>query len=138
MELAPSNSYAKFVLGGFLNYCDGHDEAILVLEEARRLDPFHGPWVLGVLAHAFRLAGRYQEALAIIAKHQAIRPASAHDDRIITLVELGREAEAEKAAQELLRFHPDFQTKGWAKRQFYKDPKRLEKDLSALRSAGLT
>jgi len=136
-EVAPSNSYAKFVLGGVLNFCGGHEEAILLLEEARRLDPFHGPWVLGVLAHSLRLAGRYEEALTTIGEHQDIRPASAHDDRIITLFEMGRKAEAMEAAQKLLQFHPSFRTEEWAKRQYYQDPEQLNRDLEALRSAGL-
>ena len=136
-ELAPSSSFAKFMLGGILNFCDGQDEAILVLEEARRLDPFHGPWVLGVLAHALRLAGRYEEALTTIDKHQDIRPASAHDDRIITLVEMGRDVEAKVAARKLIHYHPSFRTEEWAKRQYYMDPTRLEKDLAALHRVGL-
>ncbi len=109
----------------------------MLIEEARRLDPHHSPWVLGVLGHALRLAGRYDEALAVFAEHQTIPPSSAHDDRIITLVEMGRDAEAEEAAKKLLQIHLDFRTEAWAKRQFYKAPARLEKDLIALRHTGL-
>ncbi len=108
VELAPGSAFAKFMLGGILNFCGQAEEGILLIKEARRLDPHHGPWVLGVLGHGLRLAGRYDEALAVFAEHQEIRPTSAHDDRIITLVEMGREAEAEEAAQKLLQIHPDF------------------------------
>jgi hypothetical protein len=135
--LAPGSSFAKFMLGGVLNFCGGQDEAILLIVEARRLDPFHGPWVLGVLGHALRLAGRYNEALTIIAEHQTVRAASGHDDRVIALVEMGRTAEVREAARELRQKIPDFNIDSWAKRQYYQDPERLRRDLEALRSAGL-
>ncbi len=137
LELAPGSAFARLMLGAILNFCGRAEEGIVLIEEARRLDPHHSPWVLGVLGHGLRLAGRYDEALAVFSEHQTIRPTSAHDDRIITLVEMGRDAEAEEAAKKLLRIHPDFRTEVWAKRQFYKDPARLEKDLMALRHAGL-
>jgi len=136
-ELAPSNAFAKFLLGGILNYCGSSEEAILVLEEARRLDPFHGPWVLGVLAHALRLTGRYAAALDVIAKHQKIRASAGHDDRIIALVEMGQQDAAAQAAIKLLQYYPDFHTEDWAKRQYYDDRERLRRDVEALRSAGL-
>ena len=51
--------------------------------------------------------------------------------------ELGREEEARAEAAEILRVAPNFSLEVWRQRAPYKDPAVLERDLAALRKAGL-
>ena len=53
--------------------------------------------------------------------------------------ELGREAEARAEAAEFLRLiaNPNFSLEVWGQRLPYKDPAMVERDLAALRKAGL-
>ena len=51
--------------------------------------------------------------------------------------ELGREGEARSEAAEVLRLSPNFSLEGWRQRQPFRDSAVLERDLAALRKAGL-
>jgi adenylate cyclase len=51
--------------------------------------------------------------------------------------ELGREAEARAAAAEVLRINPKFSLEVYKERVPIKDPATLEREITALRKAGL-
>ena len=62
---------------------------------------------------------------------------TAHRGLAVIYSELGREAEAQAATAEILRISPNFSLEGYKQRLPYKDPAVLERQIAALRKAGL-
>jgi hypothetical protein len=56
---------------------------------------------------------------------------------IISYIHLNRLADAQTEVVELLKDKPDFSTARWEKGQIFKDHKFVERDLEALKKAGL-
>ena len=119
------------------NFAGRPAEAIGPLRQAMRLSPRFPPWYEGVLGHSYRLLGRHDEAIASFKSYQAREPGTGHIDLVIIFSELERMDEAHAEAARLMEAHPRFTVSGWSNTQFYKDPARLEADMSALRQAGL-
>jgi len=104
-----------------------------------RLDPRYPVQYESFLGHAYRMAGRYEEAIATCKKTIARIPNyfPAHIFLAATYSELGRGAEAQAEAAEVLRISPSFSAEAWAQRLPYKDPAAVERFLASLRQAGL-
>lgn len=88
---------------------------------------------------AYHAAGRYEEALSEYQRYLALNPESAviHQSLAITYGRLGREAEARAAVAELLRRDPTWTLERAARSRSYKNAPDTERDLDALRRAGL-
>jgi adenylate cyclase len=135
-----ANGYAG--LGFILNWTGRPEEAIVMTEKALRLnpqdphDPFNCPYILG---HAYRLTGRYEEAIialkGVLTRDPDFLPAHTH--LAAAYSELGREAEARAEAAEILRLSPNFSLEAWRRILPYKDPAEVERYLAGLRKAGL-
>jgi len=85
------------------------------------------------------VAGRYEEALAPVKKVLTLNPNSgaAHRHLTICYAELGRLEEARAETAEAQRLNPTYSLE-WVRQNFpYKDPADLERELAALRKAGL-
>jgi adenylate cyclase len=143
IELAPSQALNYGMLATTLNYAGNFEEAITLGEKAIRLHPFCQLWYLDTLATSYRMAGRYEEALALYkqtlyrAQKGAINPLPAYIGLAEVYSEMGRVEEAHTQAKEILRIAPSFSLVNWSKTQLFRDPKHLEKRLTALRKAGL-
>ena len=107
------------------------------MRQAMRLSPRFPAWYDGVLGHAYRLLGRHDEAIAAFKSYQAREPERGRIDLVIIFSELERMDEARAEIARLLEAHPEFTISDWSKTQFYKNPARLNADMSALRRAGL-
>ena len=106
-------------------------------EKALRLDPLNPVESLSALGNAYRLTERYEEAIATFKKLLNFRNHPvAHIFLAVMYSELGREEEARAEAAEVLRDMPNFSLEGW-RQKGWKDQTRLERDLEALRKAGL-
>jgi TolB-like protein/tetratricopeptide (TPR) repeat protein len=70
VALDPNNAHSAAHLGEVLNYEGRPEEAIGWLEKAMRLDPRYPFWFPSQLGFAYRLTGRYTEAIA--AQKQAL------------------------------------------------------------------
>jgi adenylate cyclase len=94
---------------------------------------------LPVLAQAYYLTGRYEEAIATYKKVLAVAPhyPLAHIGLTVVYSELGREEEARAEATEILRLNPKFSLEALKQRLLFKDPAENERILAALRKAGL-
>src|SRR5262249_4242334 len=84
--------------------------AIEVLEANLRLDPFQNPSRLGYMGHALYMLKRYGEALPPLRQCASSLPhfRIAHLWLAVTYAQLGRLAEAQAEATEVLRLEPDF------------------------------
>jgi tetratricopeptide (TPR) repeat protein len=91
------------------------------------------------LAQAYHLLGRSEEAIAICKKVIAHYPdfLGAHYVLAVIYSESGREAEARAEVAEMLRLSPNFSLEAVRPTLVYKDPAMDERELAALRKAGL-
>ena len=100
-------------------------------------------WVLWSLGVAYFDAGRYEDALTEFnrlldrSKKGEFNPEFTHRLLAATYVMLGREKEARKHAEEVIRINPKFTLKGYAKTQSYKNQTDIDRWIDALRKAGL-
>jgi tetratricopeptide (TPR) repeat protein len=93
-------------------------------------------WALG---HAYRLVGRLEEAIIALKRVVMRNPdqITAHLLLAVIYSELGREEEARAEVAEILRISPQYSLEVVKQRIPYKDPVSLERQVAALRKAGL-
>ena len=143
IELGPNIALNYAILAITLNYVGNFEEAITLGERAIRLHPFCPLWYLDTLATSYRMAGRYEEALALYkqilprAQEEPFYLFPAHIGLAEVYSEMGPVEEAHAQVKEILRMAPRFSLENWSKTQPFKDAKHLEKRLTALRKAGL-
>ena len=130
------SGYAQ--LANVYNFLGRHKEAIELAEEAAQIHPLHN-WPL---IRAYYLTGRQEDAVTVAEQHLTPRVTFAfavlrHIDLAILYSELGRKEEAKAEAAEVLKLVPDFSVEIYGERAAYKDPAQVERDMAALRKAGL-
>jgi tetratricopeptide (TPR) repeat protein len=102
-------------------------------------NPFFLSNYLTALGGSYRLLRRYEEAITALKKALTLNAKNfgAHHTLAVVYSELGREAEAQAEAAEILKVSPNFSLEGLRQRLSYKDPAEAERVLAALRQAGL-
>jgi TolB-like protein/DNA-binding winged helix-turn-helix (wHTH) protein/Tfp pilus assembly protein PilF len=140
IALEPNFAWGYAVQADLLSHEGRPEEAIELVEKAMRLDPppYADNYALS-LGSAYYLAGRYEEAIAPLNRYLTRYPNRLHAHFILAAVysELGREAEARSAAAEVQRINPHFSLEIHRQRSPLKDPAVLERQLTALRKAGM-
>ena len=114
------------------------EEAIEMAEKARQIDSS----ITWPLRFAYRLTGRYRDALILAVQDLNLYPTFSglyhlHVELTILYSELGRLEEAKAEAAEILKLVPNFSVEVYGERVPYKDPAQAERDMAALRKAGL-
>jgi adenylate cyclase len=139
VALAPNNAWANACLGQFLAWADQTEEAILVSQNALRLNPFSTDWELWFSGTVYALAERYEEALSYFKKAQKRNPDNmwAYASLASNYAQLGREEEARAAAKELLRLNPKFSASQYEKALWCKNRDKWNYYINGLRKAGL-
>jgi adenylate cyclase len=135
----PSWFSAHTWLGATLNFAGRPEETIPLVEQGLRLSPRSVVDYLPILAQAYALTRRYEEAIATYKKVLAVAPhyPLAHMGLTVVYSELGQKEEARAEAAEVLRLNPNFSLEALKQRLLYKDPAVTERILAALRKAGL-
>ncbi len=123
-------------------YSGRPEEAIELVKNAMRLNPYYPAWYLAVLGIAYRITGQYEEAITSLESWRArANPRSALPYLFLafTYEEAGRGEEAQAAVAEVLKRKPKASITGYAKSKLfpYKDPADIERVLDSLRKAGL-
>ncbi len=136
LGLAPGSAdaatFACFVLAsGF------PEEAVAQGERAMTLSPHYPSYYLGHLGHAYRLAGRYEDAIAAFKSYDTRSPGFGLVDLIIAYHQTHQPEQARRAAERLLVIRRDFTIASWAKTQCHRDPAQLEAEIKALQAARL-
>ncbi|NIS62776.1 MAG: tetratricopeptide repeat protein [Proteobacteria bacterium] len=128
---------AHGALGHVLVFADMPQEAIPILERAIRLNPFPPCRYFHNLAWAYRILGKYEEAIAAAKKTLRIQSDdyAAHLVLVSSYSLLGQDEEARAQAAELLRTNPKYCV-GRGKGRF-KNPAVTKQLRDALRKAGL-
>ena len=139
VALVPSSALANATLGTFLAWADRPEEAILVLKNASRLNPFPIDWQLLYFGNAYLIAGRYEEALAYYKKAQERNPDNiwSYFFQASIYGHLDREEEARAPAKELLRLNPKFSVEHWVKWPGCKNRDKWNLIINGLKKAGL-
>lgn len=143
IALGPNNALCHILLSHTMTAAGRFEEAIELAKKAIRLSPYSSAWYLMMIDDAYRMAGRYEEALAIGKQHldRCLKgecdPFSAHMGLAATYVGLGRIEEARSHVAELLKIMPDLSVDKARKIISFKDPAHVERSLDALRRAGL-
>jgi adenylate cyclase len=104
-----------------------------------RLNPRYPYSYLANLGMAYRLAGRYEDAIATLKTAVTRNPdhLPLHLHLAVSYSEVGRDEEARAEVAELLRLSPAFSLEGVRRVMPFKDPAEGERYLAALRKAGL-
>jgi tetratricopeptide (TPR) repeat protein len=140
LTLEPHFAGGYALQADLLSFIGKPEEAIGRVEKAMQLDPppYADEYTLS-LDLALYLAGRYEEAIAPLKRFLTRYPnrLQAHFVLAVVYSELGREAEARTAAAEVLRINPNFSLAVHKQRAPIKDPVVVERQIAALRKAGL-
>jgi adenylate cyclase len=141
VALDPSGSEAYSQYASTLLFACRPEEAIPMFQKAIRLNPNASTYTFVFLGHAFRNAGRFEEA--VLAYKKGIQRAPnfivAHVGLGTTYSLMGREKEARAEAEEVLRINPNFSLDHFARTglKSYKDQSEIDKIVNAMRKAGL-
>lgn len=142
IALDPNYANAYAMLADTLNWVGRPEEAIGLMKKAMRLNPHYEQyqaWYLYSLGHSYRLAGQTEEAVTTLKRALLTNPDfwPTYIHLAVIYSEQGQEAEARAAAAEVLRINPSFSLELGRQTWPYKDPAQLERDMAALRKAGL-
>jgi len=136
IELNPSDAHSYATAGAILQWSGEAEEAVRLMEMARRFDPLL-PWrILYQLGFAYFLTEQYEEAVRLL--EPIASPGSDYMGFVglaASYVMLGRDEEAREAAREVKRRWPFFQVDRFAEQ--WADPEAGAKIAEALRKAGL-
>jgi adenylate cyclase len=141
--LGPNDATSHVLLAHTMYNVGRFEDAITLAKKAMRLAPYYPAWYLSILAQSYRMAGRYEEALAAYnqlldrSRNGEVQPIWAHLGLAGSYMELGREREAQVHAAEVMKIDPTFSLEGWRKNSLFKDPVHLEHFFDALNKAGL-
>jgi len=138
--LNPNDPLSHHMKGRLLFLAEGkYEEAIELIKVSIRLNPHPHAYYYSNLGWAYRLAGHSDDAIRSQTMAFSFHPNNyeSHRELAIIYTELGREDDALDEARELLELVPDFSVEAWGQRVPYNDPRRAERDMIALRKAGL-
>ena len=139
IELNPNGAEAHAIFAFTLFSSDETELSIKMLNRAFRLCPIPPPHFYIFLAMAYRNNGEYEKAIELAKKGLRGNP----DQLTAYLVLdasysfLNRTVEANKAAEEIMRIHPNFSLEYYANIIPYKNHETKERYVEALRRAGL-
>lgn len=139
--IAPEMADGYAWLAYALNCTEEGERAIEMAEKAVRRDHRHAV-AAETLGAAYRSAGRYEEAEVLSRQVLSSEPDHFQSYRIrivlaLLYVEIGRMEEARAEAAEVLNLVPHFSVDVWGERNPMKDRTKVERDMAALRKAGL-
>jgi adenylate cyclase len=139
VALYPNSAFINAALAFSLMYAGRPEDAIVLYKKAIRLSPIADLWYFRGLGGCYSMAGRYEEAISEYKKAIKRNPDGviAHVGAAAAYSLWEREKEAQAEAAEVLRIDHKFSLESFRKGQLYKNPKDLEREIDALRKAGL-
>ena len=141
ISIAPWRPIHYLNLASIYNYIGEPENAIKMAEKAGQLTPENPTIGFGTLSSAYSLMGRYEKALEFLRQLPGSPLFMGELDNHLALAilhsELDRIEEAKAEAAEVLKLVPDFSVEIYGQRVPYKDPSLAERDMAALRKAGL-
>ena len=141
ISIAPGRSTGYDLLALMFSYIERPEEAVEMAEKAIQINP-RSHTSLVHLGLAYRSLGRLEDAVTPQERVAAANPSHiiafyAHMELSILCAELGRLEEARAEAGQVQRLAPNFSVGVYGHRVPYTDPATAERDMAALREAGL-
>ena len=139
LALDPNDSVVHIRLGSILYFAGRPTEGIEVIEKAMRLNPHYPAQDLINLGMAYRLAGRYEDAVVTF-KSALTRNSNlmlAHFWLADLYSQFGREKEAQAEMAEFMLRNPDYTVEVFRQRFPLKDQATLDRITENVRKAGL-
>ena len=139
VALNPNGADAHAMLAFFLIFSGKTQKAIELIKRAFRLNPIPPPSYFLILGIAYRMDGRYLEAIEAYKKAIIRSPdyVAAHMGMAACYSLLEQKEKARETVSEILRIDPNYSIEGMAKSVPYKQKIDLENLLEAMRKAGL-
>lgn len=137
VELAPDHADLHALYALALTFAEKPGDAVREAQTAMRLNPLDPGWYCGVLGHAYRYAGRFEDALSILSEYNRQSPGFGLVDIVLTYADIDDMEKARSYAKALLAERPDFTVANWALTQNCADDQRLVNDRQSLIEAGL-
>jgi TolB-like protein/Tfp pilus assembly protein PilF len=139
VNLIPGGADVKYWYAATLTFAGRAEEAIPLFEKTIRLNPFGPSRYFLNYGHALRVTGKLKEAASAYEKAIQREPNNlfAHINLAGTYSLMGLEKEAKAEAAEVLRLNPKFSLEMWSKVAAFKDRSEIDKQIAALRKAGL-
>jgi len=139
IAINPNGAHAYANLGNSLTAIGKAEEGIKLVEKAIRLNPIPPDHYLLWLAEAYRVLGRYEDAIEVTKEVLRRSPNNwfGHIVLIAAYSASDRQEEAHHQAQELLRLDPSFSLDKYAEIVLIKDEAEFERYIDDLRKAGL-
>jgi len=139
VALGPTDAESYAALAEVLSCMGRTEEALEAAARALRLRSLVADRHLSSVGAAYAVAGRYEEARAVLQRYLGRYPnfLPAHLMLAAVYSELGQAAEARAEATEVLQLNPHFSLEIHKERVPIKDPAVRERHLAALRRAGL-
>jgi len=139
VALNPNGATAYVALAGIAGCAGKWEESISYSKQAIRLSPFSECVDYWILGRSYFMTGQHDEAILTLKKAVQINPdfLPAHIFLAACYSSLGRDAEAAAATKEVLRINPKFSVESYAKTLPYKNIADIEREVAALRKAGL-
>jgi TolB-like protein len=143
VRINPNDPIMLNILASIKQLNGKFDESIALVKNAMRLCPSYPAFFLNPLSSSCFLAGRYEEALAAgelmlaRANKGEYNPLLAHSALAKAYIGLGQEDKARAHAEEMLKINPNYSLANVRKRNLYRNPAHLEREIDALRKAGL-
>lgn len=141
IDLNPSFAEAHAVLGQALIFCGDLEEGLAACHRAARNNPrdTRGSWLLDAMGHAYFMLGDYEQAIDVSKKAQHQFPSLL--GAIVTLAgsyaQLGRNEEAKRYIDDLLRLVPRYSLRALRKNPMFVAPELIDKLVESMRLAGL-
>jgi hypothetical protein len=122
-----------------LNYIGRPTEAIELVKRAIRITPVFPMYFPVILARAYYLCDRSEEAIAVSKEilSRTQDDLDAHLNLAYASAAIDRMEDARQAVKDIIRIKPEFTLEEYSKSQPYKDPRILERIIQFLRIAGL-
>jgi adenylate cyclase len=139
LSLDPGSAWGLWRYARVLTAAGRPEEAIPLQEKAIRLNPLAPAPFYGDLGLAYRLTGRFEEAVRFYKKASERAPNDFwfHAHLAAVYIMMGRDEEARAEAAEVLRINPRFSVESYAKITTLKDRSAVDKSSDAMRRAGL-
>jgi tetratricopeptide (TPR) repeat protein len=141
VALGPNQALPHVLLATNLYQTGRYKEALPLLRKAMRLDPYYPTIYLELLGSIYLYMEEYEKAvdafkMVVVREPQRI---VGHRGLAVAYIRLGRKEQARSEVAELLRLFPEYSLEVYRKQAHAmdKDPAVVERDIEALREAGL-
>jgi adenylate cyclase len=139
LALNPNGAEVAAFFALTLTYAGDLERSIALANYAIELNPYHAPWYNWILGRAYRLVGRYEDAINALSTQleqnsgliwPRVELASAY-------AALDRLDDAAAVTAEITKIDPSYSIRGWTSVPAYAKAATLEREVAALRKAGL-